>query len=341
MPHALPPDPGTVPDAVAPILATDAPLPAGDDWAYEFKWDGIRCCMRVAPGGATRLTSRNGADITEAYPELARLPAPELRGRAAVLDGEIVALDAAGRPDFGVLQRRHHRRPTESLLASFPVTYFAFDLLLLGEAWLLSRPYGQRRAALAGLAAAPVPHLEVPRHYTGSDATPGDLMEVARRHGLEGLVAKRLDSPYLPGRRSRLWIKKALFATQDVVIGGWQPGQGHRAGTIGSLLLGAHDREGRLRYVGHVGSGFTRQAIADLLARLAPLERADCPFAERPPPPQVRHARWVAPRLVGSVAFRTWTRDGRLRHPVWRGLRPDVPAERVALPPGRDPAAPG
>jgi bifunctional non-homologous end joining protein LigD len=314
------------------MLATDAPLPSGDEWAYEFKWDGIRCCMRVAPDGTTRLTSRNGADITEAYPELARLPDPVLRGRAAVLDGEIVALDAEGRPDFGVLQRRHHRRPTESLLTRFPVTYFVFDLLLLDATWLLSHSYVRRRAALAGLDTTAAEHLQVPSHYTGSDATPGELVEVARRHGLEGVVAKRLDSPYLPGRRSRLWIKKALFATQDVVIGGWQPGQGNRAGTIGSLLLGAHDREGRLRYVGHVGSGFTRQAIADLLARLTPLEVADCPFAERPPPPRVRRARWVEPRLVGSVAYRTWTRDRRLRHPVWRGLRPDVPAGRVALP---------
>lgn len=332
-----------IPPAVAPILATDAPLPGGAEWAYEYKWDGYRCCLRAGPDGSARLTSRNGRDITAGYPELSRLPEAVLGGRAAVLDGEIVALGEAGRPDFGLLQRRHQRTPGPALLAAVPVTFFAFDLLLLGDAWLLSEPYLRRRELLSAEVGARVgaeafPPLAVPPCYPRSDVSPEELLAVARRHALEGLIAKRTDSPYQPGRRSRLWIKRALFATQEAVIGGWQPGGGHRAGTIGSLLLGAHDADGALRYVGHVGSGFTERALAALLRELAPLERPASPFTDPVPRPQARRARWAAPRLVGEVAYRTWTRERRLRHPVWRGLRPDVRPADVTLPTPPPPA---
>jgi bifunctional non-homologous end joining protein LigD len=212
------------------------------------------------------------------------------------------------------------------------VTYFAFDLLLLDRTSLLAEPYHHRRELLTSrLDPTATPRLAIPPHYPGSGITPDELFAVVREHSLEGLIAKRLDSPYLPGRRTRLWRKKAIFATQEVVIGGWQPGQGHRAPTIGSLLLGAYDPHGRLRYIGQVGSGFTHQALTDLLTRLAPLEQPTSPFTNPVPAPQARHAHWVAPRLVATVAYRTWTREQRLRHPVWRELRDDTPPEAATL----------
>lgn len=313
------------------MLAVEGELPTGP-WGYEFKWDGYRCCLRVGPSGEARLTSRNGNDLTATYPELAHFPPALLDGRPGVLDGEIVALDGSGRPDFARLQRRHQRQPDSSTLDETPVTFFAFDVLLYHGAWLLAEPYERRRGVLAGLPAAPG-RVVVPPAYTAADIAPGDLLDIARRHSLEGLIAKRLDSRYQPGRRSPSWVKKALSRTQEAVVGGWQPGKGHRSGTIGSLLLGAYDAQGHLRYIGHVGSGFTDAVLADLRDRLAPLQRPTSPFADPVPRADARVARWVEPRLVGDVAFRTWTRDGRLRQPSWRGLRPDKSPTQVTLPP--------
>ncbi len=317
------------------MLAVDGDPPSGP-WAYEYKWDGYRCCLRVAPTGEARLTSRNGNDFTAAYPEVAAAAGRALGGRAAVLDGELVAPDSAGRPDFGRLQRRHQRRPSPRLLAEIPVVLFAFDLLRLGTDDLLDAPYTDRRAALDGLG-LDAEHREfaVPRYYTARDAEPAELIEAARRGGIEGIVAKRLDSRYLPGRRSALWVKRPLFTAREAVVGGWQPGEGHRSGAIGSLLLGAYDTAGRLRYIGHVGTGFSDAALADLADRLAPLARAGSPFDEPVPRERARRARWVEPVLVGDVAHRTWTRDGRLRHAVWRGLRADVEPAGVTLPDDR------
>ncbi|UCM91242.1 non-homologous end-joining DNA ligase [Streptomyces marincola] len=324
-----------IPEAVPPMLAVEGELPTGP-WAYEYKWDGYRCCLRAAPDGTTRLTSRNGNELTAAYPELTGLPPAAFGGLATVLDGEVVALDPAGRPDFGLLQRRGRQRPAGGRAAP-GVTYFAFDLLRSGGTDYLRAPYTERRSALLRLAAAAEPAAEgriaVPPHYTADAIAPLDLLGIARRHGLEGLMAKRLDSPYLPGRRSRSWVKRPLVRTQEVVIGGWQPGAGRRSGTIGSLLLGAHDAAGDLRYIGHVGSGFTEAALADLLRRLTPLARGTSPFAGPVPPVHARTARWCRPRLVGEVAFRAWTRDGRLRQPSWRGLRQDTSPAQAVLPP--------
>nr|WP_232075574.1 hypothetical protein [Phytohabitans suffuscus] len=165
-----------------------------------------------------------------------------------------------------------------------------------------------------------------------TDDRGADLMAAAGEQGLEGVVAKRLDSPYQPGIRSRLWVKTPRNATTEVVVCGWKPGAGRRSGIIGALLLGAHDRAGRLVYLGKVGTGFTHRMLADLGERLGPLRRADPPFDGPVPRPDARDATWVEPRLVGDVEYRTLSPDGRLRHPAWRGLRSDKDPRQVAVP---------
>jgi bifunctional non-homologous end joining protein LigD len=321
-----------VPAAIEPMLATPdgGRLPAGPEFAYEFKWDGYRAVMRVGSTGATLLTSRNGIDFTARYPELTGLLRDALGGRAAVLDGEIVALDDRGRPDFELLQ---HRR-----LTTRPVTYVAFDLLRLGETSLLEHTYDDRRALLTEIDTGTDLVVIAPA-YRDSDLaelglTAHGLLDVAADSGLEGLVAKTRTSKYHPGRRSPEWLKHPLIRTQEVIVGGWRAGQGRRAGTIGALLLGAHDRgSGDLRYIGDVGTGFTDQALHDLRDILAPLARPTSPFANEVPRDRARGAHWVRPELVGEVVYRQFTpRERRLRHTAWRGLRPDRIVAEVVVP---------
>ncbi len=320
-----------VPDPVEPMLATEGPLPVGGGWAYETKWDGFRCCLRVGPTGATRLTSRLGNEITNTYPDLAGVVTDALGGRAAVLDGELVVLNAQGRPDFALMQSRHQRGPSAALLRAAPVTFLAFDVLRLGADLLLKAPYTERRALLDELKPESH-HIAIPRYFTDDDIDPADLLQVVEEQGLEGLVAKRLDSRYHPGTRTRDWLKRPLIKTQDVLIGGWRPGKGNRSGRIGALLLGAYDTDGSLCYVGDVGTGFTERALDDLLARLEPLTRPTSPFRDPVPADRARGARWVEPKLIGQVVYRQFTSDHRLRHTAWRGLRDDVTPESVALP---------
>jgi bifunctional non-homologous end joining protein LigD len=316
-----------LPEPVMPMLATAGPVPHGPGWAFEFKWDGVRA-IAGASGGAVRLTSRLGNDVTAGYPELAGIGALT-GGRPVLLDGEIVALDGAGRPNFGLLQDRMHvRHPSPELRGRIPVSFYAFDLLQLDGESLLAAPYDERRSRLAELGA--VGPVLVPPSFTDVD---GDqLLEVARGHGLEGVVAKRRAGRYEVGRRSAGWVKTALSHTQEVLVGGWTVGEGRRSRTFGSLLLGAHDADRRLRYLGHVGTGFRDTALDDLMARLRPLARRTSPFDETVPREHARHARWVEPVLVGEVEYRLMTRDGRLRHASWRGLRPDRAPDEVVLP---------
>jgi bifunctional non-homologous end joining protein LigD len=303
------------------MLATAGELPpvAQDGrWAYEMKWDGVRA-ITYASAGSLRVFSRNDRDVTGSYPELAGLAAA-LPG-PAILDGELVALDARGRPSFAELQRRMHvtrAADVRRLLAEVPVSYLVFDVLHLGGRLLLDQPWQRRRELLDALELAAGPWA-LPAYFPGAGAA---ALAASRAQGLEGVVAKRVDSPYEPGRRSPLWVKVKPVRTQEVVVGGWQPGAGRRAGTIGSLLIGVPDAAG-LRYAGNVGTGFTDAILDDLSRRLRPLERPSSPFVDEVPRPQAVVARWVAPVLVGEVAFGEWTRDGRLRHPSWRGLRPD------------------
>ena len=312
------------------MLASAGEPPSGPGWAFEFKWDGVRAIAAIARD-QVRLYSRIGNDITGGYPELAALSGL-IEARRVLLDGEIVTLGAAGRPDFGLLQQRMHvRAPSPELVARVPISYYVFDVLDLDGQALLSQGYQQRRELLATLdLGSGAPLIRVPPNYTDIDGR--QLLEVARQHGLEGVVGKRLRSRYEPGRRSPAWIKTALFHSQEVVVGGWTAGQGNRAGTLGALLLGAYDAHGRLRYLGDVGTGFTERMLDDLMVELVALEQPGSPFDEPVPRDHARRARWVGPELVGEVEYRAVTADRRLRHTAWRGLRTDKDPAQVTFP---------
>ncbi|RDI18431.1 non-homologous end-joining DNA ligase [Lentzea flaviverrucosa] len=320
-------------DLVRPMLATPGSPPQDDGWAVEFKWDGYRGVAHCR-GRDVQLISRNDLDFLRRFPELSILP-DLLHHRTAVLDGEIVAMDQEGRPDFGLLQQRDKLAPgVRELRPSRPrIAYFVFDLLHLDGRSLLSVPYDARRAMLAELGLPGDHAVQVPPAFPNTD--PADVLHVASQYGFEGIVSKRVKSRYEPGRRSPAWVKTPFRYTQEVVIGGWRVGQGNRAGRLGSLLLGAHDGRGGLVYVGHVGTGFSRTVLADLQRELERLERPTSPFAVEVPREHARHARWVEPQLVGEVEYRQWTPDGRLRHPAWRGMRPDRDPSSVELPPSR------
>ncbi|GAA0805090.1 hypothetical protein Sya03_23520 [Spirilliplanes yamanashiensis] len=304
------------------MLATAGPAPRGPGWAYEFKWDGVRAVVHLL-GGRVQAFSRNDRDITASYPELAEVAAL-LAGHDAVLDGEIVALDAAGRPSFAQLQRRMHvHDPAASLVAQVPVRYYVFDLMHLDGEDLTGLPYRRRRELLDALGPAG-DVVQVPEVFAGAD--PAAVTAAAAARGLEGVVAKRLDAVYRPGQRSPSWVKVPFSHHQEVVVAGWKPGTGRRAGTIGSLVLAVTGPDGTLSFAGGVGTGFTDAMLRDLQRQLGPLERRSAPLVV--PREHARGVRWVEPVLVGEVAYRNWTPDGRLRHPSWRGLRPDrTPAE--------------
>ncbi|HEX2133814.1 MAG TPA: DNA ligase D [Actinophytocola sp.] len=316
-------DPGfaRLPELVEPMLASPGTLPTADDpadWAYEFKWDGVRALARVE-GGRLVLHSRKGNDITVTYPEL-RLLGEELGSTQVWLDGEIVAL-VDGRPSFPALQQRMHvqnDRQARNLANSVPVTYLVFDVLHLDGRSCLDLPYTRRRELLEEL------ELRGP-HWNTSPSFVGDgpaVVETAHEQELEGVIAKRRSSRYYPGRRSADWVKITEVLTLEVLIGGWRPGEGRRSGMIGSLMLGV-PTDGGVRYVGQVGTGFTDDALDALLERLTPLVRDGSPFADEVPRDRAKGATWVTPEVVGEVEFRNWTPDGRLRAPSWRGLRSD------------------
>ena len=310
-----------MPAKVAPMLARLGGLPRDDDrWAHEVKWDGVRAICHSEPG-RLRLFSRNLNEITARYPELSRLNRA-LSHHRAILDGEVVAFDAEGRPDFGALQQRMHltsEAQVRRLAKSAPVTYVLFDLLWLDGHSLTGEPYEERRARLRELG-LDGERWQTPDHVVGHGA---ELLAASREQGLEGIVAKRLGSTYEPGRRSPSWVKVKNVRRQEVVVGGWLPGEGGRRNRIGALLAGVRDDEdgGRLRYVGRVGSGFTEDELDRLAASLAPLEQDTSPFEAGPAPP--RGAHWARPALVAEVEFRDWTQGRQLRAPVFKGLRDD------------------
>jgi len=329
------------------MLATLGALPTAPGWGYELKWDGVRAIVYL-DRGSLRLMSRNDREVAVSYPEIGELAEVFAKERL-ILDGEIVALGPEGAPSFSLLQQRMHvATPSTGLLSRVPVRLYVFDVMHHGERSLLDLPYARRRERLDGLALDRADVAQVPPSWTGDGGggdgedgdgggdggnVGGDVMRTAQEQGLEGVVAKRLDSTYQPGRRSPSWVKTPLNQTQEVVICGWKPGGGRRAGTLGSLLLGAYDAGGHLVYLGGVGTGFTGKMLDDLLARLRPLRRDASPFAVPLPRADARDANWVRPSLVGEVEYRTRTPDGRLRHPSWRGLRPDKEPRDVTVPP--------
>jgi bifunctional non-homologous end joining protein LigD len=316
-----------MPEKIVPMMARTGTLPRDDEnWAFEVKWDGVRAVCHSEPG-RMRLHSRNLLDITPRYPEVGRLNRA-LSHHRAILDGEIVALDAEGKPSFGALQRRMHvgsESTVRRLAKEAPVTYIIFDLLWLDGHSLMDLPYTERRARLAELELGDNGRWRVPDYVAGHGQ---QLLSATKQQGLEGVIAKRLDSPYEPGRRTPCWLKIKNIDRQEVVVGGWVPGDGKRRDRIGALLVGVRDDDGSLRHVGRVGTGFTEAELDRLADKLRPLEREDSPFA--PGGPKIpRGAVFADPELVAEVEFREWTDGGQLRAPSYKGLRDDKPAELV------------
>jgi len=322
-----PADPGRepMPERLVPMLARPGDLPRdAQSYGFEVKWDGIRAILYSQPG-RTRIEGRRLTDITAKYPELRPL-GRELGSRTAVLDGEIVAFDENGKPSFERLQRRMHLTGDSQIkrqAKALPATYLIFDLLYLDGHSLMALPYEERRRRLdeLGLEGAA---WRTPASHRGEGKA---LLEATAKQGLEGVVAKRLDSPYEPGRRSGAWTKVKNKRRQELIVGGWMPGEGKRENRIGALLLGYYDSEGVLRYAGRVGTGFKERDLDDLEKRLASLRRKTSPFGGDPKPP--RGAFFVRPELVCEVEFTEWTGDMILRHPAYKGLSEIDPKEVV------------
>ncbi|HJU49063.1 MAG TPA: DNA ligase D [Gaiellaceae bacterium] len=297
-----------------PMLPTTVErLPTGDEWVFEPKWDGFRALVALT-GGVARLTSRNGKDLTERFAPVAKAVPGAVRTPSAVLDGEVCALTPQGRSDFSLLQQ-----------GSGVLALVLFDALEIDGEPLVDLPLTERRSRLEQLV-APASHVLVSPVFDDG----GALERAAREQGLEGVVAKRVDSTYQSGKRSRDWRKVKVREEQELVIAGYTKGQGRRSGAMGALVLGVREA-GELRWAGNVGSGFTDAELETLRQRLEPLRRPTSPFAETPRMPRIRKGdvQWVEPELVAEVTFAEWTSEGRLRAPVYLGLREDKPADEV------------
>jgi DNA ligase D-like protein (predicted ligase)/DNA ligase D-like protein (predicted polymerase)/DNA ligase D-like protein (predicted 3'-phosphoesterase) len=299
---------------LAPMLATEGSIEKlkSTQWAFEGKWDGYRLLVD-ANHGQLNLRSRSGRDVTDEYPQFEAMAA-DLAGHQVILDGEAVALDDSGVPSFGEMQNRAR---------STRVEYWAFDILHLDGRSLLRAKYSDRRRLLEALASSG--GLIVPDQLSGDGP---EALEHARKHRWEGVVAKKRDSTYQPGRRSSSWIKDKIWNTQEVVIGGWRQGEGGRSSGIGALMLGIPE-EGGLHFAGRVGTGFTEKELTKLKGILTPLHTDESPFNTRLPTQDAKGVTFVRPELVGEVRYSERTGDGRLRQPSWRGLRPDKTPDEV------------
>lgn len=312
---------------ISPMLAVAGKLPEGDGWAYEIKWDGVRVLARIDADG-TQLTSRNGIDITDRYPELAELGAdlPE-QSFPLLLDGEIVAFNDEGTPDFGLLQRRMNLKSPPQIKAAardVPAHYAIFDAPVIAGENVTSLSYDDRRKLLSKLELDSA-HWSVPRSYDDG----GKLLEEMLARGMEGVTAKQRSSKYESGRRTGSWTKVKCKPRQEFVVGGWTPGSGARAHSFGALALGVHDSNSRqLHYMGNVGSGFSDAVLGDLAQQLDELERDASPFAESL---EGDRMHFVRPQLVVEVEYQALTNDGRLRQPIFKGIRTDKPAAQVVF----------
>lgn len=299
---------------LATPLERGAALPAGPDWVFEVKWDGVRLLADTTRGGL-HLFTRTERDVTATYPELAGLAAIQ----GAVLDGEVIAM-AAGRPSFEALGSRMNvgdPARARDLAAAVPVTYMVFDVVVLYGVDLTRHPFAERRGTLERL---PLPeHCLLSPVYDDGAA----LWSATSRQGLEGVVAKRRSGRYSPGRRSPDWVKSAHRLSRTAAVGGWRA-ESTGSGRLGALLLGAPDGEGRLRYLGRAGSGLTGALAAHLTEVLAPLERPESPFEDGVPAADARGATWCEPEVIAQVTYLARTPSGRLRHPVLRGVRDDA-----------------
>ncbi len=318
-----------LPRNLSPMLAVLGPLPTGEGWAFEFKWDGVRVLVWV-DGGRARAVSRGGNDITGAFPELRAL-GEAIGSEQVLLDGELVVFDEDGSHSFSRLQHRLQvASPKNAARAALrdPTSLVIFDLLHRNGRSLLGLSYDDRRRELERLGPTGPSWAVTPSFI---DEPAEDVFRSAIQLGMEGVVAKRRTSVYQPGSRSRDWVKVKGRRTQEAVIGGWTVGQGDRRSTFGALLLGlpSPDKPGKLRFIGKVGTGFTQGAREDLLGHLRPLARSTSPFDQKLPPSVANGASWVRPRIVGEVQYGEWTPDGRLRHPVWRGVRSDKTVKDV------------
>ena len=313
-----------LPERIEPMLAKlVTKVPTSDDaWGFEFKWDGIRALAQV-DGGRVRLMSRSGEEVTPRYPEVHAM-GRALGSREVILDGEVVALDEKGRPSFEEIQQRMGLNSESEIrrkMKVVPVTYMIFDLLWQDGHSLMTLPYVERRRLLAALKLAGDSWQTPPYEKGGGQA----MLDASAKAGLEGVMAKKLDSPYEPGKRNGAWVKVKNHYRQELVIGGWLEGEGKRQGHPGALLVGYYDG-GKFVYAGKVGTGFTDAMLDKLQAAMKPLEIDKTRFDVGSPP---KAAHFVKPQVVAEFEFVEWTRSGQLRAPSFKGLRTDKPPKEV------------
>jgi bifunctional non-homologous end joining protein LigD len=310
----------TTPHFISPMLATLVGGPFDDPgWLFEVKWDGFRV-EAVVDGGNVQLWTRGEQDASRYFGPFLD-PPTWLGAKRAIVDGEVIALDERGEPDFALLQARIKGR--EAVAEPTPFVYEVFDLLHLDGRSLLDEPLEVRRRLLSEVL-RPDPRVRLSEHIEADGIA---FFEMARARGLEGIMAKDRHSPYVPGKRTDRWQKVKIRPEQELVVGGWVTGEG-KAVDLGALLVGVYE-DGSLRYAGKIGAGFTTTNRAELLAAVAPLATADPPFATPPPRPAARNAQWLRPELVIRAEFAGWTGDGLVRQAAYKGIELEKNPRRV------------